>query len=247
MLICILVFLLGRAGGSMIRTVLYMQPVKMEDRIFETGDTEENRLHDSSKGRILVDPGHGGRDPGMIGVDGLEEKGINLEIAQKLQRLLEEEGYEAVLTRQTDAGLYEEDAANKKAQDLKRRCQMIEELEPLVTVSIHQNSYQDPSVQGPQVFYYRDSREGKKLAEAIQEQMNETLQIANPRQIKANDEYYILKHSSGTAVLVECSFLSSPEEAAKIQTEEYQQAVARAICGGILLYLEEKNPVQDNA
>ena len=66
----------------MIRTVLYMQPVKMEDRIFETGDTEENRLHDSSKGRILVDPGHGGRDPGMIGVDGLEEKGINLEIAR---------------------------------------------------------------------------------------------------------------------------------------------------------------------
>lgn len=212
----------------------------------EAARTEETQ-ETASRGIILVDPGHGGRDPGMIGVDGLEEKGINLEIAQKLQRLLEEEGYEAVLTRQTDAGLYEEDAANKKAQDLKRRCQIIEELEPLVTVSIHQNSYQDPSVQGPQVFYYRDSREGKKLAEAIQEQMNEALQIASPRQIKANDEYYILKHSSGTAVLVECSFLSSPEEAAKIQTEEYQQAVARAICGGILLYLEEKNPVQDNA
>lgn len=196
-------------------------------------------MEGGDRGTILVDPGHGGRDPGMVGVDGLEEKGVNLGIAEKLQELLAVQGFRVVLTRTGDYGLYDEDTSNKKAQDMQRRCALIEEEKPLVTVSIHQNSYSDSSVCGPQVFYYEHSAEGKELASLIQEQMNSQLQIARPREIKSNDSYYILKRSPSVTALVECSFLSNPEEAAKIQTEEYQEAVAKAIGDGVLEYLGE--------
>ena len=152
--------------------------------------------------------------------------------------LLSEQGYRVVLTRSGDYGLYDEDASNKKAQDMQRRCALIEAEEPLLTVSIHQNSYSDPAVCGPQVFYYQHSAEGKELAALIQEQLNTQLKIARPREIKSNENYYILKRSPSVTALVECSFLSNPEEAAKIQTEEYQEALAGAICDGMLMYLE---------
>ena len=92
---------------------------------------------------IVIDSGHGGIDPGVVGIDGLEEKGINLKIAGYLGEYLEEEGFQVVFTREDDRGLYEEDSPNKKNQDLKKRCEIIEETDPLLTVSIHQNSYQD--------------------------------------------------------------------------------------------------------
>lgn len=205
----------------------------------ENGNENAQVMEGGDRGTIIVDPGHGGRDPGMVGVDGLEEKGVNLGIAEKLQELLAAQGFRVVLTRTGDYGLYDEDTSNKKAQDMQRRCALIEEEKPLVTVSIHQNSYSDSSVCGPQVFYFQHSSEGKELAALIQEQMNSQLQITRPREIKSNDSYYILKRSPSVTALVECSFLSNPEEAAKIQTEEYQQAVAKAIGDGVLEYLGE--------
>lgn len=147
--------------------------------------------------KIVIDAGHGGRDPGMVGTEGVEEKGINLAIAQKLENLLEENGFEVIMTRDSDEGLYEEDAQNKKAQDMQRRCEIIKEAEPLLTVSIHQNSYSDPSVKGPQVFYYQHSAEGEKLASFIQNSMNEGLEAESPKEAKANDSYYLLKRSEG--------------------------------------------------
>lgn len=186
---------------------------------------------------IVIDPGHGGSDPGMVGVGGVEEKHINLQVAKALGDLLEKQGFEVIYTRTKDAGLYDEDADNKKSQDMQRRCALIEEKEPVLTVSIHQNSYSDSSVYGPQVFYFEHSDTGEKLAAAVQEQLNTQLQIAKPRAIKGNTNYYILKRSAGTTILVECAFLSNPQEAEKIQTAEYQQAVAQAICDGIMDYL----------
>ena len=125
---------------------------------------------------ILIDPGHGEDDPGMIGADGLEEKGINLAISLLLKSELETRGYSVVMTRETDKGLYDASANNKKAQDMQRRIAMIGEKSPVLSVSIHQNSYQqDASVHGPQVFYYESSEEGKKLAEAVQSSLNEKL------------------------------------------------------------------------
>lgn len=187
---------------------------------------------------ILIDSGHGGIDPGVVGIDGLEEKGINLKIAGYLGEYLEAEGFQVVFTREDDRGLYEDGSSNKKNQDLQNRCALIKEITPFVTVSIHQNSYQDQNVCGPQVFYYTDSEEGKKLAECIQEVLNEDLEIQRPRVAKANDSYYLLKKSEGVVNIVETGFLTNPKEAELLQTEEYQKKCARAISKGVLKFLK---------
>ncbi len=188
---------------------------------------------------ILVDPGHGGRDPGMIGIDNLEEKGINLSIAKLVRDNLEKKGFRVVMTRTGDEGLYEEDSANKKAQDMQRRIALIKEKSPVLSVSIHQNSYQDSSVKGPQVFYYESSAEGRELAESIQKKLNEELDVQKPRTAKGNTSYYLLKRSPGVLAIVECGFLTNPEEAAKLKTEEYQKKAAQAVAEGICEYMEK--------
>lgn len=186
---------------------------------------------------IMVDPGHGGKDPGMVGVGGLEEKGINLEISLILRDVLEERGWNVLLTRESDKGLYDETADNKKAQDLQRRIALIDEKKPVLTVSIHQNSYEDQTVKGPQVFYYESSSEGKKLAECIQETMNKELGIEKVRKAKGNTSYYLLKRSSSVLVIAECGFMTNPEEAELLQTAEYQKRIAEALADGIEKYL----------
>lgn len=186
---------------------------------------------------ILVDAGHGGSDPGMIGVGGLEEKGINLSISLLLRDTLEKSGYSVIMTREEDKGLYDSSAVNKKAQDMQRRIAMIREHMPVLSVSIHQNSYHDAGVHGPQVFYYESSVEGKKLAEAVQSSLNDLLEVDRPREVKGNTSYYLLKRSSGILVIVECGFLTNPEEAQKLQTKEYQEKVAAAVSEGIRTYL----------
>ena len=197
----------------------------------ETGEKkQDNRT-------VVVDPGHGGKDPGMTGAGGLEEKGINLEISLKLRDILEKQGFNVVLTRDTDRGLYDEDASGKKLQDLQRRTELIRKAEPLLTVSIHQNSYSDPDVKGPQVFYFQGSDEGKSLAEAVQKSLNEKLEITDPRSVKGNSSYYLLKKSPAVTVIAECGFLTNPSEAEKLQDEAYQYKVAEALAEGIEAYL----------
>lgn len=193
----------------------------------------------SSRKLIVVDAGHGGSDPGMIGVGGLEEKGINLAIAVKLKASLESRGFTVVMTREEDVGLYEENAHNKKAQDLQKRISLIKETKPLLSVSIHQNSYGDSAVYGPQVFYYADSPDGEALAKVLQEKLNTGLAVERPRAAKGNTSYYLLKRSPAILNIVECGFLTNPDEAALLQTEEYQQKVADAVAAGICEYLGE--------
>ena len=187
---------------------------------------------------IVIDSGHGGIDPGVVGIDGLEEKGINLKIAGYLGWYLEKEGFRVVFTREDDRGLYEEDSPNKKNQDLRNRCALIRETAPVLTISIHQNSYQDQSVCGPQVFYYTGSEKGKELAECIQETLNEELEIQRPRKAKSNGSYYLLKKSEGIVNIVETGFLTNPREAELLQTEKYQKKCVRAISSGILKFLK---------
>ena len=189
---------------------------------------------------ILIDPGHGEDDPGMIGVDGLEEKGINLAISLLLKSELETRGYSVAMTRETDKGLYDASANNKKAQDMQRRIALIDETAPALTVSIHQNSYHDPVVKGPQVFYYETSSEGKELAADLQESLNTTLEVERPREIKGNTSYYLLKRSKGVLVIAECGFLTNPDEAALLQTGDYQKKVASALADGIFTYLQKQ-------
>ena len=145
---------------------------------------------------IVVDAGHGGDDPGKIGINDALEKDINLQIALKLQKILEQNNIKVVMTRNTDAGLYSEGTTNKKAEDMQKRCKIIEDSNALFTVSIHQNSYTSPEIQGAQVFYYGQSENGKKLAEILQTALIEQVDPDNHRAAKANESYYLLKKNT---------------------------------------------------
>ena len=186
---------------------------------------------------VVVDAGHGGRDPGKVGVDGCLEKDLNLEIAKKVQAILEQQDIKVIMIRDTDKGLYEEQTSNKKVQDMKNRCALINETEPDCVVSIHQNSYHEEYVSGAQVFYYSSSAEGKALAEALQSELVSYADPENHRQAKANDSYYLLKKTEAPIAIVECGFLSNWEEAAKLQDDGYQSRIAWAVSMGILMYL----------
>lgn len=190
---------------------------------------------------VVLDAGHGGDDPGKIGINGAKEKEINLLIAEKVKKYLEANDVRVVMTRESDDGLYDPGASNKKVQDMKRRIAIIDETAPQITVSIHQNSYSEEYVHGAQVFFYTDSREGQELAEAIQRQLVNKVDPENKRQVKANDSYYLLKKTGTPIVIVECGFLSNGEEAEKLCDDEYQEEIAWAIHMGILQYLNAQD------
>lgn len=186
---------------------------------------------------IVIDPGHGGNDPGKVAINSALEKDVNLAIALKLKKYLEQEDMEVVMTRQEDKGLYEETDSNKKVHDMKNRLAIMEGAKPALVVSVHQNSYPEESVSGVQVFYYRDSAEGKRAALLMQEQMIATLQPAKEREAKENSTYYILKKTTVPTIIVECGFLSNREEADRLTSEDYQERVAWAIHLGIMRYI----------
>lgn len=186
---------------------------------------------------IVIDPGHGGNDPGKVAINSALEKDVNLAIALKLKKYLEQEDMEVVMTRQEDKGLYEETDSNKKVHDMKNRLAIMEGAKPALVVSVHQNSYPEESVSGVQVFYYRDSAEGKRAALLVQEQMIATLQPAKEREAKENSTYYILKKTTVPTIIVECGFLSNREEADRLTSEDYQERVAWAIHLGIMRYI----------
>lgn len=188
---------------------------------------------------VVIDAGHGGADPGKIGINGALEKDVNLEIALLVKTYLEAQDVKVVMTRETEEGLYDADASNKKVQDMKRRIAVIDETAPALTVSIHQNSYPEEYVKGAQVFYYTGSAEGQKLAELLQESLIKRVDSENHRQVKANDSYYLLKKTATPIVIVECGFLSNSAEAEKLCSRDYQERVAWAIHIGILQYLND--------
>lgn len=200
----------------------------------EKGVWKKNRK--MAKYCVVVDAGHGGSDPGKVGINQALEKDVNLQIAEKLKAFLEAEDIRVVMTRETDGGLYDENVSNKKVQDMKRRIAIIEEADPVLVVSIHQNSYQQESVKGAQVFYYATSERSRRLASMIQKEF-QVLQPDNRRLEKGNDSYYLLKKTAKPIVIAECGFLSNAEEAEKLVTQEYQERVAWRIHMGIMKYI----------
>lgn len=186
---------------------------------------------------VVIDSGHGGYDPGKIGVDGSLEKDINLQIAKKLKAYLEASDVQVVMTREDDRGLYEEGDAHKKMADMRNRCALISQAKPALVVSIHQNSYHEEAIFGGQVFYYKSSEKGKKLAELIQKRFDFVLGEKNRRLAKPNGNYYLLLHVKEPIVIVECGFLSNWAEAKALGTESYQERLAWTIHMGIMEYL----------
>lgn len=186
---------------------------------------------------VVIDAGHGGYDPGKVGINGALEKEINLQIAERVKTYLETSDIKVVMTREGDEGLYDAGADNKKVQDMKRRIELIDRTAPRVTVSIHQNSYPEEEIHGAQVFYYTTSARGQKLAQDIQNSLVKRADPDNKRQVKANESYYLLKKTDATIVIVECGFLSNSAEAEKLCTDDYQDRIAWAIYMGIMKYL----------
>jgi len=186
---------------------------------------------------VVLDSGHGGMDPGKIGIDGSLEKDINLQIAERLKMYLEASDVDVIMTREDDRGLYEESDDSKKMADMKNRCKKIEEANPDLVVSIHQNSYHQEPVSGGQVFYYKTSERGKRLAEILQRRFDFVLGEKNTRQAKPNGNYYLLLHVKQPIVIVECGFLSNWKEAAALNSAEYQDRLAWTIHMGVMEYL----------
>ena len=184
-----------------------------------------------------LQPAHGGSAPGKIGVNKSLEKDINLQIALQVKEKLEKNKIKVVMTRVDGESLSSTDAANHKADDMKKRVKIINESDASIAVSIHQNSYPAEEVKGAQVFYYTHSEEGKKMAEIMQE----NFRLANPsnkRQAKENSTYYMIKKTKIPTIIVECGFLSNWEEAELLNSPEYQDKMAQLICDGIVKILQ---------
>lgn len=192
---------------------------------------------------VIIDAGHGGEDGGAVSASGLLEKDLNLDIALRLCRRLEEEGARVILTRDSDTLLYDRNVdyrGRKKALDLAARRRIAEENPSAIFVSIHMNAYPQTQYRGLQVWYSPNDPRSRALAERIQNTVSAQLQPENDRRIKsATSAIYLLHHITSPAVLVECGFLSNPEEAAALATEEYRERLAFLIGRSILEYASD--------
>ena len=188
---------------------------------------------------IIVDPGHGGFDPGKPGIHGKDEKHLNLEIALLLRNYLERAGAIVIMTRTTDDDVDGMDGVKHKSKDMVERKKLSQGGD--ILVSIHQNSFTQPSVKGAQTFYNCKSEDGKKLATWIQKSIKQYADTTNRREAKCNTNYFVLKATQIPAVIVECGFLTNPEEEMKLNDPAYQDQIARGIYLGIIKYFEELN------
>lgn len=181
---------------------------------------------------IVIDAGHGGADGGVEGrTSGVKEAEINLAIAKSLKFFFERGGYDVVMTRSSSDGLYGMSASNRKRSDMENRRKIIESAKPDLVVSVHQNYYPLSSVSGAQAFYCDgDENEGESAAIEIQRSLNFALGCS--RAAKKGD-YYIVKCTSYPSVIVECGFLSNPQEEKLLVTAAYQERVARAIYSAV--------------
>lgn len=192
---------------------------------------------------IILDPGHGGEDGGTVGVNGIYEKDINLAVAQKINTILRTAGIATVMTRTEDVLLYDKNSdyqGQKKVQDLLTRRKIAETYDNAIFVSIHMNAFPESQYHGLQVYYSTNSAESIRLAEEIQTITTEWLLPNNTRRIKAaGSNIYLLDRLHCPAVLIECGFLSNPEECQNLSTEEYQQQLALTISLAIIYQISQ--------
>lgn len=220
-MVCLMLLSMFFVGRESARLVSSMQVLPVEKKV------------------VVIDAGHGGIDPGKIGINNALEKDINLAIAKKLKRYLEQQDVTVMMTREGEEGLYRDSDSNKKVQDMKNRLEIIESAQPNLTVSIHQNSYTQESISGVQVFYYRDSEKGKRAALLMQDTLIQELKPEKEREAKENTSYYLLKKTTVPLLIVECGFLSNSREAALLVNNSYQEKVAWAIHMGVMRFLSE--------
>lgn len=187
---------------------------------------------------IVLDAGHGYPDGGAEGSTKVTEEAINLDVTRRLQKLLEKSGISVILTRADENGIFDDDLETirkKKVSDMKNREKIINSSGADCFISIHMNKFTDSKYSGPQVFYNSTFDDGKLLAQSIQKELITELKPKMEREIKKSDKnIYLLKNSKIPAVLIECGFLSNPEEEKLLLTDEYKERVAWAIYKGII-------------
>lgn len=190
---------------------------------------------------VIIDAGHGGVDGGTSAADGTLEKDINLQIAKKLNNILQSFGIETVMTRNEDISIHDSSATTirqKKISDLKNRLSIINNTDNAVYVSIHQNHYSDSKYRGMQVFYSKNNPDSKLLAEKIRHPVVTYLQKTNTREIRqSGKEIYLLNNAEAPAVMVECGFMSNKNETELLKNEDYQRKLAFIIAVGITDYI----------
>lgn len=211
--------------------------VKINEKIENGAVPVSLNSYETEKPVIVLDAGHGGMDGGCSTADGVPEKGINLSILLRLRDMLEISGYEVQVTRDTDASIHDkgiEGIANQKSSDMDNRLEIFNQNDNAICISIHQNQFTDPKYSGAQMFYSDSNSRNEELARTMQSKFVENLQPDNTREIKrCGKELFLCYFSDNPTVMVECGFLSNPEEAALLTTEEYQQQVAFTIFSGI--------------
>ena len=191
---------------------------------------------------VVLDAGHGGEDGGAVGVNGVLEKKLNLSVACYVKEFLEKQGCRVVLTREDDRLLYKEDQniyGQRKLYDLRNRLEIAAAEENPILVSIHMNKFSQAKYSGLQIYYSANHADSKLLAETVRQAVVQRLQPQNNRQNKeATSSLYLLHRAEMPAILIECGFLSNPDECARLSNENYQKELSQVIADSILSYVK---------
>ncbi len=200
-----------------------------------------NTIPDSTK-TIIIDAGHGGFDGGASASDGTVEKDINLQISLKTAQMLRLNGFNVILTRDSDTGTEDDESqaiAKRKKSDLSNRLQIMKDNPDAVFVSIHLNKFTTSAANGAQVFYTKNYKEAYDLALAVQNSITNLIQPENTRVVKqGTSSTYLLKNAAVPAIIVECGFLSNKAELEKLKSDDYQSQMAFAVVCGIMDFLK---------
>lgn len=172
---------------------------------------------------IIIDPGHGGIDGGATSCTGVLESHLNLEIALRLERMFQLLGYDTLMIRRTDESIYTQGStiAAQKVSDLKERVRIANETPDAILISLHQNTYSDSLYHGAQVFYSNDPT-SRRMAQALQQNLITVLNPDSHRNSKPAKGVYLMEHISCPGILLECGFLTNPEEEALLRNAQYQ-------------------------
>lgn len=187
---------------------------------------------------VIIDAGHGGVDGGATSCTGILESRFNLEVALKVNDLMHLLGLDTKMIRTEDISIYTEgeSIAAKKMSDLKERTKIVNDTPNALLLSLHMNHFSDSQYHGPQVFY-APTQSSKEFAGAMQAALKTSLDPNSNRQIKNADGIYLMQHITQPGILIECGFLSNPEEEAKLRDPEYQKKLSCVIAATTLGFL----------
>ena len=185
---------------------------------------------------VVLDAGHGGIDVGAVGANGTLESDLNLKYCLTLKEMMTEYGITVIMTRDDENGLYSKYKNGFKMEDMRKRREIIQNAAPDLVISIHMNKYSASSSRGAQVFYDDELQSGKQLAEVLQKAFINNLPNAR-REAKPAD-LYVLKSTSAPSILVECGFLSNPEEEQLLNQESYMKSLCYCILASVLAVVE---------